>query len=139
MPRIAVEDYTFAETGTFIPRGTFLHVATHDAHFGGDIYEDPTRFDGFRFVKLRENRTMINAKHFDVTTTGPEFLGFGTGVHACPGRFFAANEMKLLLAHMVLNYDIKSENHRVKPLNRHFKASYYPDPATKLLLRKCKN
>lgn len=34
------------------------------------------------------------------------FLGFGFGKHACPGRFFALNEMKIFVAHMVLNYDV---------------------------------
>jgi len=32
---------------------------------------------------------------------------FGHGRHACPGRFFAATEMKLLLAYIIMNYDIK--------------------------------
>lgn len=35
------------------------------------------------------------------------FLGFGFGKHACPGRFFALHEMKLFVAHMLLNYEIE--------------------------------
>lgn len=34
-------------------------------------------------------------------------LGFGYGRHACPGRFFANNEIKLILAKLLLEYDIK--------------------------------
>lgn len=34
-------------------------------------------------------------------------MSFGFGRHACPGRFFAANEIKLILARMLLDYDIK--------------------------------
>ena len=139
MSRIALEDYTFVQTGTLIPKGTFLNVATHDAHFDPDTYPDPTTFDGFRSYKLK-NQAVGNAKHFDMTTTSTESLSFGSGVHACPGRFFAANEMKLILAHVVLNYDIKFENGRiVRPLNRHFKATCIPDPTIKLLFRKRKN
>ena len=29
------------------------------------------------------------------------------GKHACPGRFFAANEIKILLVYALMNYDIK--------------------------------
>lgn len=33
-------------------------------------------------------------------------MGFGYGRHACPGRFFAAAEIKLLLARLLLDYEI---------------------------------
>ena len=136
MPRIALEDYTFVETGTFIPKGTFLNVATHDAHFA---YPDPMIFDGFRFYKMK-SQAAGNERHFDMVTTSMDFRSFGSGVHACPGRFFAANEMKLMLTYVILNYDIKLENGRVvRPLNMCFKESNIPDPTIKLLFRKRKN
>ena len=34
-------------------------------------------------------------------------MSFGFGRHACPGRFFAANEIKLILARLLLDYDIR--------------------------------
>ena len=34
-------------------------------------------------------------------------MGFGYGRHACPGRFFAAAEIKLLLARILLDYEVK--------------------------------
>ncbi|KAJ7260588.1 cytochrome P450 [Mycena rebaudengoi] len=41
-------------------------------------------------------------------TTGVDYLPFGHGRHACPGRFFAATELKAMLAHVVvMNYDVK--------------------------------
>ncbi len=40
-------------------------------------------------------------------STGVNSLQFGLGRHACPGRFFAVMELKLLLAHLVMNYDVK--------------------------------
>ena len=42
-----------------------------------------------------------------MVTTSADYLPFGHGRHACPGRFFVANELQLLLAYMVLNYDIE--------------------------------
>ena len=35
----------------------------------------------------------------------PEHLGFGHRYNACPGRFFAAKEMKTILVHMLLKYE----------------------------------
>lgn len=40
-------------------------------------------------------------------TVTKENMGFGYGRHACPGRFFAAAEIKLLLARILLDYDVK--------------------------------
>ena len=40
-------------------------------------------------------------------TTSNEYLAFGHGRNACPGRFFAASELKLILAYALFNYDIK--------------------------------
>ena len=39
--------------------------------------------------------------------TSETFLAFGHGRHACPGRFFAVHELKLLMAYIVLNYDVE--------------------------------
>jgi cytochrome P450 len=33
-------------------------------------------------------------------------MGFGHGQHACPGRFFASNEIKVALCHILLKYDL---------------------------------
>lgn len=42
-----------------------------------------------------------------LVSTGPDHLGFGYGSHACPGRFLAANEVKVILCHMLLKYEWK--------------------------------
>ncbi|KAF8991069.1 hypothetical protein BDQ17DRAFT_1255265, partial [Cyathus striatus] len=36
-----------------------------------------------------------------------EYVPFGHRRYACPGRFFAASERKAMLAHTLLNYDVK--------------------------------
>ena len=42
-----------------------------------------------------------------VTTNNTDQLHWGVGTHACPGRFFASYVIKLLLAEILLAYDIK--------------------------------
>ncbi|KAJ7805886.1 cytochrome P450 [Mycena olivaceomarginata] len=43
----------------------------------------------------------------DLITTSVHWLPFSHGIHACPGRFFAANNIKMILAQILLNYDIQ--------------------------------
>ena len=50
-----------------------------------------------------------------VTTGDDAFLTFGHGKHSCPGRFFAAQEMKLMLAHLVQHYDVEYMAERPTP------------------------
>ncbi|KLU80907.1 hypothetical protein MAPG_00004 [Magnaporthiopsis poae ATCC 64411] len=40
-----------------------------------------------------------------LVSTVPEHLPFGLGKYACPGRFFAANEVKIALCHLLIKYD----------------------------------
>ena len=53
-----------------------------------------------------------------------------------PGRFFAANELKTMLAHVLLNYDVKMANGDKRPSNLRFSALAMPDTAAELLFRK---
>lgn len=53
-----------------------------------------------------------------------------------PGRFFAANELKLMLAHLVINYDIKAELEGVVPPYRQFGQNTAPDTKARVLFRK---
>lgn len=54
--------------------------------------------------KATEN-TQVKGKNSATIDDG--FLSFGFGKHACPGRFFALNELKMFVANIVLNYDIE--------------------------------
>ncbi|KAF3803842.1 Cytochrome P450 monooxygenase ausG [Colletotrichum gloeosporioides] len=42
---------------------------------------------------------------FCFVSISPEILSFGHGKHACPGRFFASNEIKSALIHLLMKYD----------------------------------
>ncbi|KIL54862.1 hypothetical protein M378DRAFT_173979 [Amanita muscaria Koide BX008] len=45
-------------------------------------------------------------KHQHVTA-GVDYIRFGHGRHGCPGRFFVINEVKVLLARVLLKNDVK--------------------------------
>ncbi|KAI0802275.1 cytochrome P450 [Xylaria sp. FL0064] len=103
MQRIALADVPLSD-GTVIPKGAKLAVA-NTTRLDGDLYEEPEKFDGYRFLKMRSDPGKENTAQF--VTTGTNSLGFGHGTHACPGRFFAANEIKVALCHLVLKYDLE--------------------------------
>ncbi|CAG8952528.1 hypothetical protein HYFRA_00009632 [Hymenoscyphus fraxineus] len=103
MPRQAIADIKLKD-GTTIPKGAFTSVGPVPMH-NPDIYPEPLKFNGRRFLDLREAPGAENKHQFVTTTT--DMTVFGHGSHACPGRFFASNEIKLLLAHMLMYYDWK--------------------------------
>ncbi|KAJ9144520.1 Gibberellin cluster-C20-oxidase [Pleurostoma richardsiae] len=69
------------------------------------VYENPAEWDGYRFLKLRAQSGKENMAQ--LVATSADHLGFGHGEHACPGRFFAANEVKVALCHLLMKYDWK--------------------------------
>ena len=55
---------------------------------------------------------------------------------ASPGRHFSALELKTILAHLVLNYDMKLEKEGVIPDPFRLGATIMPNPKAKVLFRK---
>ena len=53
-----------------------------------------------------------------------------------PGRFFAANELKAMMAHMLLTYDFKLEVDGVRPKDLHFASARIPNTKAKILFRR---
>lgn len=103
MVRKAVADVTLPN-GDIIPKGCRTVILT-DQHRSPELFDNPDEYDGRRFAKMRSDAEKGNTAH--LVSTGPSSLGFGHGSHACPGRFFAANEMKVALCHLLVKYDWK--------------------------------
>ena len=138
--RLAQQDFTFSD-GTRVPKGTAMSVYISPTHLDETIYEDPSKFDGFRFVKMKERQRQDGSnasseKRFDIVTLSVNFLGFGYGRHACPGRFFVANEMKLMLAHIVLTYEVKLETKGIHPPDVWMVTARIPNTTANVLFRK---
>ncbi|RXW14561.1 hypothetical protein EST38_g11290 [Candolleomyces aberdarensis] len=108
MNRKVTKDFTFSN-GLTIPAGYTVVVASEGIHTDPEIYEDPHTFKGFRFCEGRNTGADSESDPLRrrMVSVDPTFLLFGHGRNACPGRFFAVNEVKALLAHILLNYDLK--------------------------------
>jgi len=132
MTRIALKDFTFTD-GTFIPKGTNVSIAA-EMHRDENNYANPEIFDGFRFADM--GLSAGDSGKYQMVATSPDHLVFGHGRHACPGRFFAANELKMMMAHLVLTYDVKLENEGVRPPNQWFASVCVPNEEAEVLFRK---
>ena len=116
-----------------LPRGARLGVAAWGIHRDRTIYgPDADEYDAFRFsrpdeeakekAEKNEEKAAINGDCCcSSSTTGDSsggkvnlmvsatenYLPFGMGRHSCPGRYFAAVELKLFLAYLAVHYDLK--------------------------------
>jgi cytochrome P450 len=83
-------------------RGTTISVHT-SKFLNPEIYERPDQFDGYRYVKLRQEGGKWTGSSAAVSTSADHFV-FGMGKFICPGRFFAVAEVKTALAVVVISY-----------------------------------
>ncbi|KAJ5379969.1 uncharacterized protein N7496_002397 [Penicillium cataractarum] len=103
MVRVTLDDVTLSD-GLRVPRGTKTLVSCHNMWDKG-VYDNADQFDGYRFYELRKLPGQENSSQ--LVSTSPNHFAFGHGLHACPGRFFAAAEVKITLCHILLKYDIR--------------------------------
>ena len=127
--------------------------ASWSTHHDDRYYSDPDTFDPFRWAELREEGGE-SLKHQFVRTS-PEYIAFGHGSHAwygfrfdesssghadqripSPGRFFATNELKTMMAHNILNYDLKLEVPSAPRDHVTRWHALFPSPAVRALFRK---
>ncbi|KAJ7086278.1 cytochrome P450 [Mycena epipterygia] len=134
---IGKDGFTFSD-GTFIPSGSFLSVSTA-VHYDSTNYDNPEVFDGFRFSREREAQEKDAGesvfKH-NMVSTSADHLAFGFGKHSCPGRFFAAAELKLIMAYILINYEVKAQKEGVRPPDFSFGLGRGPSMTGKIWIRK---
>ncbi|XPS81852.1 hypothetical protein M3J07_013811 [Ascochyta lentis] len=93
-------------SGAIVPKGTWLAVSAAPVHLDNDVWEDAREFKAWRFVDNTVTPPAIKPQGAVAAVTD-SFLSFGKGRHACPGRFFAGDMMKLAIAYIAMEYDIK--------------------------------
>lgn len=98
--------------------------------------QDPSVYDPWRYAKLRENPQDAQKHQFAMVDASN--MPFGYGRYACPGRFFVATEIKMLLAHLLVNFDWKLPDGSERPRNFTIDSDMYPDRKARLLVRRRK-
>ncbi|KZL82211.1 cytochrome p450 [Colletotrichum incanum] len=131
--------------GQVIPKGSIIEVPTIGIYNDEEFFPDADEFDPLRFYKLRlaKKEQKTGSKQAEVVanaqfvSVGQSSLNFGYGRHACPGRFFAVNEIKMIMATLLLKYDLMNpDGSRERHSNLVSGAMIYPDPNRVILLRK---
>lgn len=96
--------------GTHLPKDTMISLLSYPAQVDKDTYgDDALDCDPFRFSRMREAAIAKGEPEPNVSflTTSYDFLPFGHGKHACPGRYLLDFELKMILAYILQNYDMK--------------------------------
>lgn len=151
--------------GTHLPSGTSLLTPLAGISLDERYYPDPEVFDGLRFWKLRQQQQSPPSTRSSSPTPSPSTTpsksatssqsppqpsksghqftsigdtnqNFGLGKHACPGRFFAAQEIKLILTHLLLNYEIKLRDGEARPKPVVFMMTKSPSQTAEVLFRR---
>ncbi|KAK0212158.1 cytochrome P450 [Desarmillaria ectypa] len=130
MLRTVRKDFVFSD-GTIVPAGNQIAVAAHSMHMDEGKYEDPLEFKPWRFYDKRQEEGESN-RH-QMISLSLDYVLFGNGRPACPGRFFAVNEIKILMSHVLLNFDVKMD--KVPEAGR-FLSDRFPNANSQVLFRK---
>lgn len=105
MNRILTEDYEFKCSGLKLPRGTMIVGPAAAIATDPETFRDPNTFDGHRYLRMREEHKE-SASSLVLGMSTIDSLGFGLGNQACPGRFLAVNNLKLMMARLLLEWDL---------------------------------
>ncbi|PYH42434.1 cytochrome P450 [Aspergillus saccharolyticus JOP 1030-1] len=130
--RSTVRPYTFQD-GLQLPANTFLMFPTYEFTHDGETYPNPEQFDPWRFYRMR---TEGDATKFHFATVSNDSTNFGAGFHACPGRFFVAHELKIILTELLLQYDFKFAEGTARPPDHYHDFTVIPNQQAQLLVRK---
>jgi cytochrome P450 len=148
--RKVMVDNLYTEDGILLPKGAMVSVLAHPAQCDGDIYDEPLKFDPFRFSRMREQASgtatpegengEVKTKDGSLTavSTGPQMLIFGHGRHACPGRFLLDFELKMILTYLFANYDVEllPEYNGKRPATKWVAEAMMPPSAGKIRVRR---
>ncbi|KAH9901838.1 cytochrome P450 [Xylariomycetidae sp. FL2044] len=146
-------------SGVHLPYGVAVCTPSYPVFHDPDLYPEPEAFRPFRFAERRDaldrndddgdsssnkntttttngssSSSYVQKARQAFPTTSPEYTAFGHGRHACPGRFFASSELKLMLAYILLHYDFQIQPDR--PANPWFGMNRIPPMKATIKVRR---
>ncbi|KAK3291243.1 cytochrome P450 [Chaetomium fimeti] len=136
MKRWFKEAYTFQD-GTHVRAGTYACMPVYAIENDPAKLPDPERFDGLRAYRAaRETSDPEKARLFKFSSPAPDFLNFGYGKTACPGRFVAGVVVKTVIVKALTDYEFKFLPGTERPGNLIAHEFLFTWPWTKMLVRK---
>lgn len=107
--RKVLKEGVVTKDGIALKKGSIISYLASPAQIDPGKFTDPLKYDPFRFSRQQDSE---QDQHTDTSTaetfvnTSPEYLPFGHGRHACPGRFLVDFELKMIIAYMLRHYDL---------------------------------
>ncbi|EGD98143.1 hypothetical protein TESG_05529 [Trichophyton tonsurans CBS 112818] len=128
-PRTVMVPYTM-EDGCHIPAGNWIAIPQLALMRDDKIWPNGKEFQGFRFVDEQGDASESRFTH-----PSHEFPFWGSIKHACPARFYVSVVIKMVLSHLLLDYEFKLENPTAASFLTFGKVRV-PSPFMTLLVRK---
>ncbi|KAH6649112.1 cytochrome P450 [Truncatella angustata] len=100
--RVAKSSFGLSD-GTWIPQGTYIAVAGEAMALDPDFYQNPETFDARRFLDIK-GLPLSPDREFHGIEPGNGM--WGSGRLTCPGRHYASALGKMIVANLLLKYDI---------------------------------
>lgn len=134
MKRLFKQPYTFQD-GTHIPADTYACLPIYA--IGNDL-PNPEEFDGLRAYRAARSKdnNADSAGEYQFSSPSPNYLTFGYGKTACPGRFFASVVIKTVIVKALTDYEFKFLSGAGRPKNISTNDLLFTSPATKMLVRR---
>jgi cytochrome P450 len=112
--RTALRDIILRD-GTVVKKGEWICVPAQSIARDDTFFPLAKTFSGFRFAdddSLKDVDPKLGAVRQPEGATGltqvsPGYHLWGTTRDACPGRFYASNVMKVILVHLLSNYEME--------------------------------
>lgn len=114
--------------GPLIPKGTLIAFSNNRFNMATRPKADPDHFDGFRFDR---ERSRGDSKQ-QLLTPSPDSLTWGYGLHACPGRSFAATEIKVIVIHLLTHFHLRLKGGTERPPSKSFDFQIMPDMSAEI-------
>lgn len=128
-------------SGLTLPTGTRFAFNLHGANncstnpaSNPAISKPSNEFDGFRFFNLRSKAGHENRYQF--VSTGTDSFAFGHGLHACPGRFFASVEIKIMMVELLRCWEFELAGDGRRPANVEFQFGISPNVEAEVRFRR---
>ncbi|KAF6792037.1 cytochrome p450 monooxygenase [Colletotrichum sojae] len=132
---VKADDFTLSD-GSYLPKGTAVAISS-ERMWDPAIYPEPRKYDGYRFMKLRESGDKEGTAQ--LCSVSLEHVGFGLGRQACPGRFMGASSTKLIMCNLLQRYDIKlPESAKADAAPLRFGFSQVVNPKARVMIRRRK-
>ncbi|OCL05803.1 cytochrome P450 [Glonium stellatum] len=133
--RKALQPFTFSD-GIHVSKDEWICVPHRSIMRDSMRFSNALQFDPFRFHKAKEMNanTRERLSQSYLTEASDTWLAWGIGRIVCPGRFYAAAILKLVLARMLVDYDCELQKMRGSR-SYQWRSSLVPKRSVKLMVR----